>query len=372
MSESAPMLLAALGEGEALAGMAWPALTPAAAEEGLEGFFYQRCRAAAVELPPVLSRRWQRAYRRSAALGFGALQGLGRVLARLGEGGGPVLLLPGAALLPLYPDPGCRPMDDLDLLVRPESAAAFDRALAAEGFRPQPRHPGLWANDSLVLDLHQDLLNTSRIRARRFAAWMDLEEVWRDSHLTSVEGVQVRVMGLEDMALYTAVHALRHSYRRLTWFVDLHLLLQAGIDWGRLEEKAWRYNLIRPLVYGLTFLRLHDGEGLAAPARALLARHPLRATEARLLGRVFADRRRGEWGDLLWSFSIPTWRRRTWFLIETCFPQPKVLLQVFPFLPAPLFPLAYGLRLLQLLRWGGRQLGWLIHRPSSRAERNER
>ncbi|MCC7261210.1 MAG: nucleotidyltransferase family protein [Candidatus Latescibacteria bacterium] len=372
MRRSARLLQAALAEGQALTQLGageWGQLAAVAEEEGLEGFYYQRCTAASLVLPASLSRTWQGSYRQTAAANFAALQRLGRVLARVEGGAGQVLLLPGAALLPYYPDPGCRPMDDLDLLVRPEAAAVFDAALAAEGFLPQPRHPGLWAAGPLVLDLHQDLLNTSRIRARRFAAWMDPDEVWRDSRITSVEGVEVAVMGLEDMALYTAVHALRHSFRRLTWFVDLHLLLLAGIDWERLEDKARRYNLVRPLGYGLRFLQQAGGRRLPEPGEALLARIPLRTGEALLLDQIFGDRRRGEWGDVLWAFSIPRWRRRCWFLMETCFPQPKVLLQVFPYLPAPLFPLAYGLRLMQLLFRGGRQLCWLLCRPSSRAER---
>ncbi len=339
MSLSPPLLPVALGETGFLAQLAaaqWEKSAPALAEEGLEGLLFQRCTAAALELPPGLRRRWQESYRRTAGVNFAALQRLGRVLAGVEAGPYKVLLLPGAALLPLYPDPGCRPMDDLDLLVRPAATAQFEAELAAQGFTAQPRHPGSWADGELVLDLHEDLLNASRIRARRFAAWMDPAEVWRDRRLAVVEGVEVGVMGLEDMALYTAVHALRHSFRRLTWFVDLHLLLQAGIAWERLEDKARRYNLVRPLVYSLLFLREAGGR-LPEPAVALLARIPLRSGEAFLLGQIFGDRRHGEWGDVLWAFSIPEWRRRCWFLFETCFPQPKVLLQVFPS-PLPCSP----------------------------------
>jgi hypothetical protein len=306
-----PLLSAALGERQALAQLGdgqWKELAAPTAEEGLEGLFYQRCASSSVALPPGLGRSWQRAYRRIAGVNFAALQRLGRLLTAPAPP--PVLLLPGAALLPFYPDPGCRPMDDLDLLVRPEVMAGFRALLQLQGFAPLPRHPGLWVDGDLALDLHEDLLNTSRIRARRYAGWMDLAEVWGDSRIAYIEGVEVSVMGLEDMVLYTAVHALRHSFRRLTWFVDLHLLLQAEVDWDRLADKAGRYNLVRPLVYGFRFLQEQAVCPLPEPAAALLARIPLRSGEAYLLRQAFQDRRRGEWGDVLWAFSIPRLGRR--------------------------------------------------------------
>ncbi len=370
MRRSPPLLQAALGEEPAhLDADQWERLVEPAAEEGLGGLFYQRCTAASVALPSALGRNWQRYYRQTAGANFAALQRLGGLLAAMKAGPPSVLLLPGAALLPFYPDPGCRPMDDLDLLVRPEAEGRFLELLQVWGFAPVPRHPGLWVSGDLVLDLHRDLLNTARIHTRRYAGWMDPAEVWRDSRSTRIEGVQVGTMGLEDMVLYTAVHALRHSFRRLTWFVDLRLLLQAGVNWEHLEDKAVRYNLVRPLVYGFRYLQDYAAYHLPEPAVALLARTPLRTGEAYLLRRSFQDRRHSEWGDVLWAFSIPRLSRRCRFLAETCFPQPQVLLQVFPYLPKPLFPLAYGLRLLQLLLRGSRQLCWLLTRPQERADR---
>ena len=367
-----PLIQAALGERAVLGHLAadqWEGLADPAAEEGLGGLIYQRCVAASVVLPPALGRRWQHEYRQTAGSNFAALQRLGGLLGAMKTSSPAVLLLPGAALLPFYADPGCRPMDDLDLLVRPEMDVWFRDLLQTRGFAPVSRHPGLWVGGDLALDLHGDLLNSTRIHTRRYAGWMDPAEVWRDSSFTRIEGVEVGTMGLEDMVLYTAVHALRHSFRRFTWFVDLHLLLQAGVDWERLEAKAVRYNLVRPLVYGFRYLQDYAACPLPEPAVALLARTPLRPGEAYLLRRSFLDRRRGEWGDVLWAFSIPRLSCRCRFLAETCFPQPQVLLQVFPYLPKPLFPLAYGLRLLQLLLRGSRQLYWLLTRSQERVDR---
>ena len=88
----------------------------------------------------------------------------------------------------------------------------------------------------------------------------------------------------------------------------------------------------------------------------------LSKVEAWLLQRAFAGRRDGELGDVLWSFNVEGLLQRLQFLAQTYFPQPSVMLQVFPFLPKPLFPLAYGLRFGQLMFRGGRQLAGLVRK----------
>jgi hypothetical protein len=74
------------------------------------------------------------------------------------------------------------------------------------------------------------------------------------------------------------------------------------VDAGQLLERAQATALERPLLYALRFLEryvevpsvLHDWVG----------RQQLGAVEFWLVQRVWADRRQGELGDVLWSFSI--------------------------------------------------------------------
>jgi hypothetical protein len=292
------------------------------------------------------------------------VQGLKEVLEALAAVGLGVLVLPGAALLPRYPDPGCRPMDDIDVLVEPGTGLQVREVLRRCGMASPPRHEELFIRAELVLDLHADLLNCGRIRSRRLAGWMDPAAVWRDRTRDDLEGVAVEIMGPEDMVLYTVVHALRHSFSRFTWFIDLQLLLQLALDWDRLQEKAACYHLERPLGYSLLLLRERLGSDLPQVADTWVEQLTLGAVERRLLNHAFGQGRQGEWGDLLWSFSISSPWQRWRFLAETAFPRPAVLLQVFPRLPGPLFPLAYGLRLGQLLGRGARLISGM--RRSSR------
>jgi hypothetical protein len=338
----------------------WRGLSARAEEEGVEGLFYQRCRAAGIPLPADIEENFQVVYRETAEQNFVALEELREVLEGLQEDSAAPLVLPGASLLALYPDLGCRPMDDIDILVPPGSGTRLKEGLQRCGFASPARHDELFVRGRLTLDLHDDLLNCGRIGSRRHAGWMEPGEVWCDRREVRVEGIPMIVMCREDMVLFTAVHALRHCFGRFTWFVDLHFLVQEPLDWECLRGKAERYRLERPLLYGLRFLR--DWLQVELPERGLewLEAIRLPPLEERLMDRAFVDRSRGEWGDLLWSFSATSRWRQCLFLAETFFPKPSVLLQVFPRLPLPLFPLAYVLRMAQLLARGVRQLAELV------------
>ena len=337
---------------------AWTAVVARAREEEVEGYLYHRCVAAGVVIPEAEQLFLQESYRQIAAQNYAALVELGRLLVEMAdEDVGQVAVMPGASLIPLYPDLGCRPMDDVDLLVPAADIDAVVRLLESRGFRRPSRHPELFARGPLVVDLHTDLVNSSRIGARRDAGWMNPGEVWDRCIDTDLEGVRVRALCPEDAFLYTAVHAVKHSFQRLNWILDLQLLLQCGgADWSRLERSAERYHLQRSVVYGLRYLRDQFHVRLDQAPHRWLTRQRFGRTEEAVLNRVFAERPHSRWGEVLWSFSCSSVRRQIQFLLETSFPRRAVLLQVFPWLPALLYPLAYPLRLAQLCLRGFGQL----------------
>ena len=160
-------------------------------------------------------------------------------------------------------------------------------------------------------------------------------------------------MGLEDALLYSAVHGMKHSFSRLNWLLDLHFLLGADLDWDLVEQKAGRYRLSRALTYGLSCLaQLHSGE---LPGRTVerFRPHQLGRVEEWLLRRMCSGRPYSDWGEAMRVFNCGGAIGGAAFLLEYLFPRPAVLLQVFPFLPRALFPLAYGLRLGQMCLRGG-------------------
>jgi hypothetical protein len=98
----------------------------------LLGYWHERGRLPAdPALAPVLAEHLDHGRRRAARLAAE----LARVLQRLDAAGIPVALLKGAHTAYAYfPEPGTRPMADLDLLVAPADVAATQRVLRDLGF----------------------------------------------------------------------------------------------------------------------------------------------------------------------------------------------------------------------------------------------
>jgi len=127
----------------------------------------------------------------------------------------------------LYPEPGTRPYDDVDLLVDPEALSRAEQLLRRwdfEVFDPesparqtdgelgpevgaQGRHSRAWlrSRDTLVVDLHDNL---PQIGSDPRQAWKTLEP-----HLTtlSVGGTDVEVLDEPATALLITLHAAHHG-----------------------------------------------------------------------------------------------------------------------------------------------------------------
>ena len=351
------LLAATAGETDLLAefrDQSWDELLSQVQREELEGLLYHCCISNELQVSQLdlLGRR----YRRTARKNTIALQELGGVLEQLKGKGLELIVLPGASLLPLYPDSGCRPMDDVDLLAPPGGLRQLRAELRDLGFSNSPRHEDLMVRGSTVFDLHDDVVNCARISTRRHAGWMDERAVWERSMVSTVEGIKILTLCHEDTVLYTVLHALRHGYSRITWFFDLHFLLQESINWEALMSRARGFHLARPLLYCLYFARRQLSFELPPSADEWVESFAFRPGEKVIMRRALEDRGEGEWGDLLWSFNVTGQTARLLFLAQTLFPTPAVLLQVFPYIPRILFPLAYPLRVGQLILRAGGQL----------------
>lgn len=200
----------------------------------------------------------------------------------------PPIVLKGAYLAErVYPAPGLRPMNDIDLLFQPADLPAvaavlhrlgygskeksaeegpgitkhvstFQRASASSG--PATPNPYLSADGSRMIEPHRSLEE----------AWFGLRcdltpGMWERSQLTTLAGQPARVLCPPDAMLHLAVHLTYHLIQRSPSFVQLADLAvfaeRVPVDW---DDFLLRARALRASGYAYAALRLAV-EVLAAP-----------------------------------------------------------------------------------------------------------
>jgi hypothetical protein len=156
-----------------------------------------------------------------------------------------VLVLKGVGIAPLaYPDPGTRPVSDLDVLVRASQLSALDELIEHRGayqrydsvapaLRARYRHAAEARLAGHVVDVHWRLL-VDRFDDRPDDAMFDRAREVR------VGPRSARTLGVDDHI----VHAIAHGVRRnalspVRWIADVaRLVEQQPVDWSVVEECA--------------------------------------------------------------------------------------------------------------------------------------
>lgn len=209
------------------------------------------------------------------------------------------MLLKGSALLVLYyPDPGVRPMSDLDLLVRTSQAPAAMTLLRRSGWQPTQPSP------ERVVPVTHSLLFLGAEDAQLDLHWHVLwecggpeadEDFWAAADSVTVGGVPTAVLGPADQLFHACVHgAAWNPVPPLRWAADALVILQArgpGLAWDRLLVQAGHLRLVRPLLKALTFLR--SALDAPVPTEVLAA---LRAAPLSMLERFEYRARIRPWG----------------------------------------------------------------------------
>jgi len=198
-------------------------------------------------------------YRRTWYLNQLALRRGARVVTELRAAGSDVLVLKGAALALLhYRDLGARPMDDVDLLVKPRELKAAVRALVASGWREQasqgpvagPLRYGTHVEDAEgnEIDLHAYALMQSA----------DDADLWQSRVPLDLVGVQTYAPGPPEQLLLVCAHGLRWDLSTIRWAADaMAILTSTGteFDWERLAERTQARRLTVTVGHALAWLR---------------------------------------------------------------------------------------------------------------------
>ncbi len=244
---------------------------------------------------------------------------------------------------------GLRPLSDLDLLLRPEAVASVAEILCGRGFRPTSATSLLFDRGSFAFDLHTELVGAAWFRRKEMAFRYDGEDLWREASPLDPHDPSLLLLEPSHQFLHLILHALKHSFNRLIWFIDLGLVLKQ-VRWAGVVNRAEAAGALRVLAYAL--LPLRAIMGIEVP-EAVVARLPrLNRAERAFLDRVVTRRPMETPGDVVVAFSIPGLQGKLGYLLELAFPRREVLVRHYPSTPAWLL---YPHRVIRLVPLGWRE-----------------
>ena len=226
-------------------------------------------------------------YRRSWYRNQIVFRWAGEMLETLRAAGLETMLLKGAALSTLYyRDPGVRPMDDVDILVRSEQAEAALDVLEEAGWAPVTQVPRevfltvrhaeqLSRPDGAGVDLHWNVL---------WQPGRD-DDFWESAVEMTIGGEPTRALCPSDQLLHACVHgAAWNPLPPIRWVADALTVLDGAsdvIDWERLVAQARARRATVALSGELAYLS--ERFGAAVPASVV---EELSLTRARLHERI--------------------------------------------------------------------------------------
>jgi len=258
-----------------------------------------------------------------------ALQSLEKALAQEAL---EVMTLKGASLMAhVYPNIGLRPMEDLDLMVRPVDHQRLVRILIELGYQQNKRRTSSFVKGKTVLDIHCNPLNTDRIRSRSYLLPAELDPIWARSIPWESEYRWIRRPDDADNVLLLAQHLMKHYFSRLIWLEDVYRILSSADErlWVLLLERADQLQQQKSLAY--TLYLLQDLYGLTLPTDTGSANSlpPLSRIERTLLKISRQSAPLVFLAPLMAMLSIRGFRKRLHFCYENLFPGKAVLTNEF-------------------------------------------
>src|SRR5262249_6507276 len=140
------------------------------------------------------------------------------------------------------------------------------------------------------------------------------------------------VLSPVHLRLQLVVHALKHSYSRLIWLVDLALVL-SDAPWPALLEQARVTGALRPLAYAMSAVERLLGR-LDVPESVRRELGDLGPLERVFMSLVTTRRGVETPGELMVAFSIPGVFGKAAYLAELGIPRRHVLARHYPLTPS--------------------------------------
>lgn len=363
LASAARRFIGAAGDDEMLdlvrAAVDWPDLLAAAEREGMTGLVGLQLERLASTFGLVLPLEpWRAARRRVAVSTMATLAELAALRATLRRHDRQAIVLKGAALIPrmYHGTVDLRPLGDVDLLLHPPDVPDVVAWLRARGYRPFAPSSTVLSRGAVSFDLHTEVAGSSWVARKAHAFRLDPDRLWRHASPLDPGDPSALVLSPLHQGLHLVVHALKHSYSRLIWLVDIALALRDA-EWGSLLTEARAAGTVRPLAYAVSLL---DAVlGLRAPGASAGALPTLNRAE-RAFVRLVARRSGMEVpGELMVALGIPRLFGKLAYLAELGFPGSEVLARHYPSTPPWLL---YPRRVARLTALGLRECARFVRR----------
>jgi hypothetical protein len=254
----------------------WKSFREAMCREGLAGIVYPYLKDE--DVPASELKKIKNYYHVIAAQNIIHLHALKHLEEVLGTEKIEIMTLKGASLLSqIYPAVGLRPMDDLDLMVRPKDRERFERLLKHNGYQQNSKQSTILTKGDIVIDLHTHALNTDRIQSREDLFPGGMDPIWESSIPWGGDSRWVRRPDDIDNILLLSQHFLKHYYSRLIWLEDIYRLVRNRDQkfWSKLLNRADQLQQTKPLSYTLYLLKMYynfktpSGFGTEKPAEKI-------------------------------------------------------------------------------------------------------
>ncbi|MCB0197385.1 MAG: nucleotidyltransferase family protein, partial [Anaerolineae bacterium] len=191
-------------------------------EHGLGPLLYTSIKTAKLPVPLDLKRSLQALYLRHHHANAVRGRVLADILTRFQAEGVQVLVVKGAALAYIiYPEPGLRPMRDIDLLVKKTDAYRAQQLLAELGFNaPLPQGNTLPDKHLLAATLKTEGMSVSvEIHHNLFSAGntasLAIETMSGEPFSFDINGVTAQTLSYEEMLWHLCRHAVKSIYQPL-------------------------------------------------------------------------------------------------------------------------------------------------------------
>jgi Uncharacterised nucleotidyltransferase len=320
----------------------WEHLLVRAKDEGLCGLLLNRICQRHIDCPPHFPQllNVQRDFVDRA--NRERLKHVAHIARSAEQAGIELMLLKGAALvLDLYDDPGLRPMCDIDWLIRPESAASFDKLLRDTGYKrgqnllrkdfyPRFHYEAEYLQTGprpVRLDVH-----VRPFRPLRYHALISDDLFWNETvtvtNTVAGDRQPVVLPSPTLMLVHLACHASFHGADRLLWLFDIksHATAKADqIDWDYLNHILRHTHLTHSAHVAFCAAESAFGEFLPSAARDALNSAPVSIVDRVSLWQSPRDKDHPFTRTVVETLCTPGWRLPLGYLRAVLLPDQQHL-----------------------------------------------